>query len=81
MSSLHTVFGLDVMCKISFLNTKTNLKKLQYGVTKCFKMHVGKTYIPEVCPDLVIDGWNIKQVENIETNTSQSEVSWRYNLQ
>ena len=26
----------------SYLNTKTNMKKLQYGVTKCFKMHVGR---------------------------------------
>ena len=34
----------------AFLNTKTNMKKLQYGVGKCFKMHVGRMLYPEVCP-------------------------------
>ena len=41
----------------TFINTKTNIKKLQYGTAKCFKMHVGKKCIEEVCPDLFIDGW------------------------
>ena len=25
----------------AFINTKTSMKKLQYGTAKCFKMHVG----------------------------------------
>ena len=29
----------------AYLNTKTNMKKLQYGVKKCFKMHIEKCYI------------------------------------
>ena len=40
----------------AFINTKTNIKKLQYGIQKCFKMHVGKTCIKEICPDLYVDG-------------------------
>ena len=45
------------------------MKKLQYGTTKCFKMHVGRTHIPEVCPDLVIDGWKMKEISEVETNS------------
>ena len=51
----------------AFLNTKTNIKKLQYGVKKCFKMHVGRTCNKEVCPDLYVDGWEIAKVKEVET--------------
>ena len=57
----------------SYLNTKTNIKKLQYGTTKCFKMHVGKTCIPEVCPELFIDDWKIKEVNEVVTENYQYE--------
>ena len=42
----------------TFLNTKTSMKKLQYGVQKCYKMHVGRNCVKEICPDLSVDGWN-----------------------
>jgi hypothetical protein len=51
----------------SFINTKTNLQKLQFGREKCFKMQVGKDYQDGVCPDLKVDGWDIKSVDQIET--------------
>ena len=51
----------------AFINTKTSIKKLQYGVDKCFKMHVGKTCIEEICPDLHVDGWKLRMVDEIET--------------
>ena len=35
----------------SYINTKTSLKKLQFGIKKCFKMHVGKSHDEELCPD------------------------------
>ena len=57
----------------AFINTKTNIKKLQYGTTKCFKMHVGKSWIPEVCPELVIDGWKMKEVHEVDTNSYELE--------
>ena len=41
----------------AFMNTKTSLKKLQYGVKKCFKLHVGKICIKEICPELSVDDW------------------------
>ena len=36
-------------------------------------MHVGRTKIPEVCPELVIDGWKINEVKDVETNLTQLE--------
>ena len=51
----------------SFINTKTNIKKLQYGVKKCFKMHVGKTCVKEICPDLHVDGWKVVEVTEVTT--------------
>ena len=33
--------GLDSVMVNSYLNSKTNLKKLQFGVAKCNKLHVG----------------------------------------
>ena len=41
----------------AYLNTKTNIKKLQYGVEKCYKMHVGKHCNSEICPELYVDGF------------------------
>ena len=35
----------------AFTYAKTNMKKLQYGVQKCFKMHVGKSCYKEICSD------------------------------
>ena len=48
-------------------------QNLSLRVKKCFKMHVGRSKIPEVCPELVIDGWKINEVKNIETNLNQLE--------
>ena len=51
----------------SFINCKTNMKKLQFGIDKCHKMHVGKKRIEEICPDLFVDSWKLKEVTEIET--------------
>ena len=53
----------------AFLNTKTSLKKLQYGVNKCFKLHVGKTCIKDICPELSVDDWKRKTVQKLEMET------------
>ena len=57
----------------SFINTKTNIKKLQYGVKKCFKMHVGKTCVKEICPDLHVDGWKVREVTEVTTGEKNLE--------
>ena len=66
-----TECGYKATMMNAYLNTKTNMKKLQYGVQKCFKMHVGKKCIKEICPELHVDGWTMKTVEEIETGLSK----------
>ena len=30
-------------------------------------MHIGKKKIPEICPDLFVDGWKMIEVTEVET--------------
>ena len=62
-----TECGYKTKMMNAFINTKTNLKKLQYGIKKCFKMHVGKSCVKEICPDLFVDGWKLKEVTELES--------------
>ena len=45
-------YGSDTVELLSYLNTKTNLKKIQYGASKCVKMHFGQK--SKVCPKLKV---------------------------
>lgn len=45
-----TTCGVESLKMNSFLNAKTNLKRLQYGEDKCHKLHVGRKN--ETCPEL-----------------------------
>ena len=57
--------GLDSVLMNSFINAKTSMKKLQFGPSKCHKMHVGaKTCY---CPDLYVDNWEVKVVDDMLT--------------
>ena len=41
-----------------FINDKTALKRLQFGTSKCVKLHVGKTKNEILCKDLYVEcGW------------------------
>ena len=51
--------GFKVVDLNSYLNTKTNLKKLQFGADKCVHMHIGKQ--TPYCPDLYCDKLELKK--------------------
>ena len=57
--------GVDTVKANSYLNSKTNLKKLQFGPDKCHKMHIGKKKM--YCPDLHIDSWKMNLMIELET--------------
>ena len=57
----------------AFLNTKTNLKKLQFGTEKCYRMHVGRVSNSDICPELKIEGWEVKQVNQINSEEMKME--------
>ena len=58
-----------------FLNTKTAMKKLQFGTSKCIKLHVGKTCSLTLCHDLHVDGWKL-QVETDDTGKCVQKESY-----
>ena len=47
-----------------FINSKTNSKKLAFGVSKCKKLHVGKTKVEFKCQDLYVDNWTEIAIED-----------------
>ena len=64
--------GLESVMMNGFINCKTNIKKLQFGVEKCHKMHVGRKN--QICPDLFIDGWELKPVDSIESGNNTDDI-------
>ena len=52
-----------------FINV-SNIKKLKFGETQCHKIIVGKD--KRICPDLIIDKWEIKPIEEVKTNDKSS---------
>ena len=57
----------------AFIDTRASCKKLQFGVNKCKKIHVGKTKSKTKCQNLKIGEWKVKNVNNIETNELSRE--------
>ena len=65
-----TECGNKTVMANSYINAKSNLKKLQFGTDKCHKMHVGRKKVNGVCPDIYVDGWKVKEVSEVETGES-----------
>ena len=47
-----------------FINHKTALKKLQFGTSKCVKLHIGRTCNDLLCTDLYVDGWKVEVLKD-----------------
>ena len=41
----------------SFLNCKTSIEKLQFGIEKCKKIHMGKEHESYKCQKVYVDNW------------------------
>jgi hypothetical protein len=58
-----------------FINFKTGTKRLQFGTTKCIKMHIGKTRSEILCKDLVVGGWKVEvDTDPVTGGSTQSDV-------
>jgi hypothetical protein len=64
-----SVCGVDTVMMNGYINAKTNTKKLQFGKDKCHRMHIGKRN--SYCPDLFIDTWEVKNVEEFEAKSEE----------
>ena len=57
--------GLKSVEVTAFINAKSSAKKIQFGVDKCHQLHIGRK--KELCPDLHIDSWGIKKMDEAKT--------------
>ena len=57
--------GLESVKSNAFLNSKTNIKKLQFGGDKCYKLHIGKK--KHLCPELSVDSWKLQKRDETRT--------------
>ena len=57
--------GVDSVAVNAFINAKTRVKKLQFGIDKCHHLHIGKE--KNLCPDLFIDNWEVVKVDSSKT--------------
>ena len=60
----------------SYINYKTNSKKLQFGVEKCKKLHVGHKVEEFKCQDLFVDKWTEVDVKNDVTGEVDISDDW-----
>ena len=51
--------GYQTTMMNTYINSKSAMKKLQFGTSKCIKMHIGKTCNKTLCKDLFVDGWKL----------------------
>ena len=66
--------GTESLLLNSFINAKTNVKKLQFGIDKCHKIHIGANH--QKCPELFIDKWEeIENVDSVEVHDVCKDVS------
>ena len=63
--------GIKSVLMNSFISAKSNMKKLQFGETKCHKIHVGCD--KSLCPSLSVDKWKVNQIDQIEIDQSNLE--------
>ena len=58
--------GFKTTMSSAYLALKTDTKKLQFGSSKCKKIHVGKQLERYKCQDLKVDKWEELEVKNEE---------------
>ena len=63
-----SVCGPETVMLNAFLNHKTSSKKLQFGVDKCKKLHVGKVRHEYKCQDLSVEKWEEIKIYNDENH-------------
>lgn len=68
--------GVKTTMLNSYINFKTNSKKLQFGVSKCKKIHVGKNCDDFKCQKLTVDSWAEVEHESKETGNVIIEDSY-----
>ena len=61
----------------SYINMKSNMKKLQFGTNKCHTMHIGSKKLEEIYPDQFVDEWKMKEVKEMNTKITDIEDEYK----
>ena len=61
---------------VAYLNSQASFNYLQFGLSKCAKMHIGKSIQKFKCSPVFLDNWTSGEKENKETG--QIEFSEKY---
>ena len=57
----------------SYMKSETSSKKIQFGATKCIKIHIGKQCETFKCHTLLVDSWEENEIRNEETGNFEIE--------
>ena len=63
--------GFKTELVASYINCQARFNFLQFGLSKCFKMHVGKYKERYKCTPVFLDSWKSQEVENKESGKIQ----------
>ena len=67
--------GYKTELAASYINSQSRYNYLQFGLSKCFKMHIGKTKQNFKCTPILLDKWTSEEKENQETGQIHFEES------
>ena len=55
--------GFKTDLAVSYINSQSHFKYLQFGLSKCAKMHIGKTKLKFKCTPVRFDQWTLTEKE------------------
>ena len=67
-----TECGYKTTMSNAYIQCKTNGKKLQFGTSKCKKLHIGKNYEEYKCHPIYVDSW--ERLEEKDKDTGETEL-------
>ena len=68
--------GYQTELVAAYLNCQARFNFLQFGLTKCFKMHVGKFKENYKCRPVYLDSWNSQEVEDNRSGNIQFQENY-----
>ena len=66
--------GFKTNLMTSFINSQASFKFLQFGIKKCFKLHIGKERQKFKCCPIKLDCWKTEEVEDDNNEVKLKEV-------
>ena len=68
--------GFKTDLAAAYINSQAQFNSLQFGLSKCSKMHVGKTKQRYKCNPIYLDQWKTEEIENTKTGKVELQESF-----